>query len=327
MASLEKRLYLSSLKSEKGKISLQILSDLHLELDNQYSTFDFPARAPYLILAGDIGRISADYSAYLTFLVSKCCNRFDRVFLVLGNHEFYNSSHAEVLDLALTKLEHEPLLKGRLTVLHRRRVDLEDEVTILGCTLWSHIFSGSAREAVESRVKDFKRIDGWSVDQHNAEHEADVRWLNEQVALIRSEERDEAEKRGEAPRRQRRVAVVTHHAPCMKGSSDPRHANNAWNSAFATDLLPENAGSADAAPLLDVQFWVFGHTHFSTEFERGGVRVVSNQRGYALPGTIDEDRLDAERSGIIASSGKAPPPNTAVESGKEKFRTDKVIVV
>lgn len=326
MASLGNRFHHSFLKSERDKISLQILSDLHLELNNQYSTFDFPARAPYLILAGDIGRLSADYTAYLTFLVSRCCNRFDRVFLVLGNHEFYNSSHAEVLDLALTKLEHEPLLKGRLTVLHRRRVDLEDEVTILGCTLWSHIPPGSAREAVESRVKDIQRMDGWTVDQHNAEHEADVRWLNEQIALIRSEKTDEAEESG-AARRQRRIVVVTHHAPCMRGSSDPRHTNNAWNSAFATNLLPEKADSAYAAPLSDVQFWVFGHTHFSTEFERGGVRVVSNQRGYVLPGIMEEDRLDTGKPGIIASFWKASPSDTSVEPKKEKFRTDKVIVV
>jgi predicted phosphodiesterase len=83
----------------------QVLSDLHLEVGQQYSLFDFPAAAPYLILAGDIGRFK-DYNALLNFLTAQT-ERFRLVFLVLGNHEFYESPHSKTLDLAL-KMEKEP---------------------------------------------------------------------------------------------------------------------------------------------------------------------------------------------------------------------------
>lgn len=270
---------LGSFLRGRGRLPFQLLSDLHLELDQQYSHFDFPCSAPYLILAGDIGRLSADYEAYLAFLSTKCCNRFDRVFLILGNHEFFGSSHTEVIDTALKKLEQEPLLNGRLSLLYRRRFDVSDDVTILGCTLFSHIPDGEARAAVQSRVKDFQHIIDWTVEKHNAEHEADVHWLSSQIAQIRREEEERGTKA-----QPRRILVVTHHAPCVQGTSHPRHAENPWNSAFATDLLPLEAGGEDAAPLSDVQCWVFGHTHFTTNFDRAGIRIVSNQRGY-VPGS------------------------------------------
>ena len=322
-----------SIELTKRSIPLQILSDLHLEVGQQYSLFDFPRAAPYLILAGDIGRLSSDYSAYLSFLSTRCCSRFDYVFLVLGNHEFYGSSHDEVLDIALSKLEREPILRGRLMVLHRRRVDIPGiDVTILGCTLHSRISPGAAREAVQSKVKDFQRIEGWTVDDHNAEHEKDVTWLRREVERIHEEEKTTA--RG----RRRRVVVVTHYAPCVHGTSDPRHVNNAWNSAFATDLLPDMTATATSgfksqpSPFLGVQWWVFGHTHFTTHFQRDGIIVVSNQRGYTLPSNISgsEGRkrkghafVDTCRSighgligGLVDSSNR-----------KDQFRPNKTILV
>lgn len=46
--------------------SFQVLSDLHLEINQQYS-FDIPVCSKYLILAGDIGRLE-DYNKYRDFL-------------------------------------------------------------------------------------------------------------------------------------------------------------------------------------------------------------------------------------------------------------------
>jgi len=84
------------------KPSFQILSDLHLEVGPQYHTFSIPASAPYLILAGDIGRL-VDYEHHLSFLSTHIA-AFEKVFLVLGNHEFYGLSYAAGIKLA-RKLE------------------------------------------------------------------------------------------------------------------------------------------------------------------------------------------------------------------------------
>jgi hypothetical protein len=81
-----------------------------------------------------------------------------KVFLVLGNHKFYNISRGE--DLRNTKsLERKSILKNKLVILHRMRVNLNMHlnIIILDCTLQSHIFS-EARQIVKTKIKDFKRI-------------------------------------------------------------------------------------------------------------------------------------------------------------------------
>jgi predicted phosphodiesterase len=256
---------LRSFLTKPSQPSFQIISDLHLEVGQQYSTFSIPPSAPYLVLAGDIGCL-IDYGPSLSFL-AKHITAFKKIFLVLGNHEFYNLSYTAGLELA-RKLEQEPVLKGKLVLFHRRRFDFEDEdVTVLGCTLWSRIEEG-AKEVVKMRVRDFQKIEGWCVDEHNKAFEAESEWLAGQIAEVRGG-------------KERNVLVGTHHAPCLEGTARPEQVENAWSSAFATDLLAED----DREQWDSVKFWVFGHTHLSTSFERADVRVVSNQGGYVLPGS------------------------------------------
>lgn len=254
--------------------AFQVFSDLHLEVGQQYSSWDFPIKAPYLILAGDIGRL-ADYDVFLSFL-ERQTNRFQSVFLVLGNHEFYGSSFAEGIVRA-QRLVSEPRLQEKLVLLHRRRFDVPDsDVTILGCSLWSHI-TDSARELVSAKVNDFRRISEWTTSSHNAEHTNDLKWLREQVKMIQQEE-SRAAKENRQSQSKRKILIVTHHAPSIKGTSEPRFEGSEINTAFATDLLERKED------WKDVVAWVYGHTHYSTEFQKVGVRVLSNQRGYVLPG-------------------------------------------
>lgn len=150
------------------------MSDVHLEVGQQYSSFEFPATAPFLILAGDIGRL-IDYDAYLKFL-SRQTERYDRVFLVLGNHEFYGLDFDTGLSTA-RELEKESCLGGKLYLLQQGRFDMEGSpITILGCTLWSHV-PDEAKAAVEGKVSDFRKIKDWSVENHNAAHKSDMECL------------------------------------------------------------------------------------------------------------------------------------------------------
>lgn len=248
-------------------VPFQVLSDLHLEVGNQYTTFHFPATAPNLILAGDIGLL-ANYDAYLDFIHRQTA-RYDRVFLVLGNHEFYGIDFATA-HAAARKLEGESRLGGRLSFLQQNRVDLPRAVTVLGCTLWSRV-ADDAKEVVGQKVNDFRRIENWSVDDHNEAHESDLAWLRSELGKIGDD---------------RSVLVVTHHAPSVLETSRPEHLNNPWSSAFATDIL------SDEKTWGPVGHWVFGHTHFSTEFEKRGIRLVSNQRGYVVPGVVMKKGVD-----------------------------------
>jgi predicted phosphodiesterase len=249
-------------------VSFQTLSDLHLEINQQYSTYEVPVATNYLLLAGDIGRL-ADYDQYLAFLQVQT-ERFKLVFLILGNHEFYGESFDSALEKA-RRLEQEPCLNKRLVLLHQRRYDIPDsDVTVLGCTLWSHV-PDSSMDIVHYKIQDFQKIEDWTVDKHNAAHESDLAWMRAEVQSIHDSHRMRP---AEFPKRV--ILVATHHAPAMRRTSSPQHARTPWSAAFGTDLL---SLSWDG-----VHTWVFGHTHYSTEFEEKGIRVVSNQRGYALPG-------------------------------------------
>lgn len=251
-------------------LPFQILSDLHLEINQQYSSFDTPVSAPYLVLAGDVGRL-IDYDAYLIFL-KRQTDLFHRVFLVLGNHEFYGASFAAGVEKA-ERLEKEPSLNGRLVLLHRTRYDVPNsQVSVLGCTLRSQVPAGKV-DVVTSKIKDFEKIQDWTVDDHNTSHKADSSWLRQQIDSLRLD--------NDNAHRKRVVLVVTHHAPSTSNTSSPAHARNPWTVAFATDLLSRGDWPG-------VKAWVFGHTHYTTEFRDRHVRVISNQRGYVLPWSSSE---------------------------------------
>ncbi|OCK73265.1 hypothetical protein K432DRAFT_430686, partial [Lepidopterella palustris CBS 459.81] len=171
----------------------QVMSDLHLETI-QYE-FDIPKSAPNLILAGDIGRLS-DIDRYAAFL-SKC-QQFERILLVPGNHEFYGSSREQGIKLAKRLEDGIP----NLTIMNRKRVDIGN-ITILGCTLHSRI-SSNARKTM-----DFSRIFGWTVQNHNEEHDRDVSWLKNAVELI------------SVKNPAQRIIVVTHYAPSFEKTCHP----------------------------------------------------------------------------------------------------------
>lgn len=260
----------------RPKVKFQVVSDLHLEVGQQYADFKIVPYAPRLILAGDIGRL-ADYDPFRGFLNS-VCEHFIQVFLVLGNHEFFGVSRSEGLGLA-KRMEEESGLKGTLVVMNRRRIDLHDPhgipVSVLGCTLQSYV-PPVARDIVRQKINDFRRIKDWTVEDHCEEHALDVAWLTNEINLIRQSPNEP----------NRRILVITHHAPSKSGTSDPVHEGNAWNSAFGTDLLSKGSGNTNG--LGSVQAWVFGHTHYCTDVRIGKVRVIGNQRGYVLAGKTDQ---------------------------------------
>lgn len=49
---------------------------------------------------------------------------------------------------------------------------------------------------------------------------------------------------------------------------------------IATDII----GSSESN-WQDLEIWVFGYTHFLTDFERNDVRILSSQRGYVFQGS------------------------------------------
>ncbi|KXJ95271.1 hypothetical protein Micbo1qcDRAFT_200691 [Microdochium bolleyi] len=275
-------------------VSFQIVSDLHLESrlgDNEnpdsYRLYDIAPRAPYLALLGDIG-CTRDTKGYLGFL-RRHLMRFRIVFLVMGNHEPYHSTWASsraVLRGFEVQIRDERAQEQQqsYTIYPSRNTTSssspsvaqgEESVTILGCTLFSHV-PLRATEDVSRGLADFHLTgDGWDVYEHKLAFARDIRWLDDQ----------------------------------KKGGSGSQHVSRGARLAagFATDLRTrsclgicaaavEEASSAEASP---VKLWAFGHTHHNCDFVDAatGIRFLANQKGYFhRPSTGDEGlQYDAQK--------------------------------
>lgn len=234
---------------------LQYMSDLHLERCNY--EFNFPKKAPYLILGGDIGRLS-DFEQYAGFIFSQCY-RFEQVLLILGNHEFYGSSYEEGIEKA-SRLVVDSRAQQRLILLRRERgiwAIPGTNTIILGCTLYSHVSPSCTRLSL-----DFKRIKGWSVDKHNEEHRLDLEWLDRSIQNIT----------GETPKKD--IIVVSHFSPAFEKTSHPKYNNREGSECFSSDALEF---IRNQNPTARVMYWIFGHTHWNTRFCQNKITLLSNQ--------------------------------------------------
>ena len=159
-------------------------------------------------------------------------------------------------------MNNDPSSFGKFIYLNRTRYDVSPTLTILGCTLWSAL-DPSELDILSWSLTDFKRIEDFDPAAYDALHRADLAWLNAAVQEIATNEPN------------RDIVVFTHHPPTVEGACDPKFAGQLTNSAFATELTGEPCWTAGR-----VRLWACGHTHWSCDFERKGVRVYSNQRGY-----------------------------------------------
>ncbi|KAF2113211.1 ser/Thr protein phosphatase superfamily [Lophiotrema nucula] len=273
------------------KTSFQILSDLHLDHDSQYLSFHIPATAPYLILAGNIGRL-LDYEAYLSFFIRRC-NLYERVFLVLGSLEFHSISIASGFELA-AKLQAEDRLKGKLVILNRTRYEVPDtNVTILGCTLWSQI-PESAEAAVLKKIPEFDMHTGirqWGVAAHNAAHETDLAWLKQEVQSSSTFAGTNASSSASPSN----YFVVSSFAPNLREALAPWQVDSPWSSAYGTELLSGNDWNG-------VRKWFCGSTGRSVEFKQYGVKVVSNERGCVgeeVTGVLSDGLSEKDKKGVF----------------------------
>ncbi len=247
---------------------IKILSDLHLETPAAYDVFAVTAGAPYLALLGDIGYVKD--KGLMAFLEQQLSN-FKIVFFLLGNHEPYYSDWAEAKQKLkefaddVRKRRQAGASLGEFVLLDQTRYDISSDVTILGCTLFSHILP-SQSDRVSFGLNDFYHIKDWTVEDHEKAYISDLEWLNAQVASISNAEPH------------RKLVIFTHHSPTTdERAVDPAHARSPISSGFSTDLSLESCWTNP-----NVKIWAFGHTHFNCDFkdDKTGKRVLTNQKGY-----------------------------------------------
>lgn len=245
----------------------QYFSDVHTEffdvnipLERELDAI-IEAKAPYLILAGDIGD---PFSQTYTEFLEHVSPLFEYIFLVSGNHEYYcfderllqnRRQLASVLNEKWTELVEAQIrdVCARLpNVIFLQNSTFHipnSKLSLFGATLWSNILDSQWWE-VESSVKDFTSIPGWSVPRARLLHHAACNSL--QTALLEHPDR--------------RFVVVTHHLPSTQ-LINPFYKNSPINSAYASDL-----------PWLsdreEIVAWFAGHTHCAVELGKFHVNPI-----------------------------------------------------
>lgn len=244
-------------------MKLQIASDIHLEFPITLQKMpQIPVSSPdaCLVLAGDIGYPAHD--SYKQFLLEQA-KKFAKVFVIAGNHEFYKAEYYS----AKQQIAEICKLHPNLIFMDKTSVLMENNIRVLGCTLWSEIPKANELE-VEYRLNDYRCI---TIKHPHEQQERKLRvqdtvaMYNDELAWLKKELKMAQEK-------QETVIVMTHHAPLMHGVCEARFLGQPHNCAFASDL-PHLMGH-------NLHTWIFGHTHYTSSQFVHNTNVISNQQGY-----------------------------------------------
>jgi Calcineurin-like phosphoesterase len=279
---------------------IQLLSDLHLEVDPTFAPSPAP-NADVLVLAGDIGgqgrgdgkgsKLGRDDPYGLLRFSPALANWPTPVLYVPGNHEYDGADvdatrialMAECTRLGITWLDRE------VVVMNNVSSGDNEAVRFVGATLWTDFevlsqwpdhMPGAMTRNMKMREVCFRAatyhlkaaattrfgapFDANAVADLSREHQL---WLRANLAT---------------PFDGKTVAI-THFAPSLK-SADPRFGITPGTAGFCSHL-------DDLVAHADV--WMHGHLHCRSDYLLNGCRVISNPLGYAKKG--EQVGFDGER--------------------------------
>lgn len=284
--------------SEDPPLKIQLASDLHIETWNRHKFYPkqylmetvIEPRAKVLALLGDIGVVGTDagFDDYCTFLEHQA-TQFELVLVLTGNHEFYsacggqeNSQKPLSVEAIRRRIKGFSKNKRNIIFMDRNTIFING-VRVVGVTLWTDI-PERMQTMAESMVNDYSFIHVKEGKSTRLVKAKDVQgWFKEEVQFIK----DNAL---EAKRKKQQMVVLTHHAPTLVNSSDPKFAESPISIAFSSNL-DHLMGRGLANPYSAIHTWAFGHTHWCCDQHINGVHVVSNQYGYA--GAVEEPDYEA----------------------------------
>lgn len=242
----------------------QVISDVHLSfnkvtdsLDTLLSIDSNDAEDTYLMIAGDIEFLWNFADAKRVFDVLS--SSYKKIFIVLGNHDFYNTqftnlSHSQILEqIQIFLLEYPNVY------LLNKSIYEDDDVVILGCTLWSHIKTKSLERLMADYVcilnEELKPITIHDTNKWNKEC---VDWLSMTIqnhTLINHA---------------KPIVVMTHHLP-VQDLIQSRYKKTVYCEAYSNNLK-------DLLNKVDV--WICGHSHRGRRVTIDKCLCVMNPYGY-----------------------------------------------
>ena len=238
-------------------MKIQYASDLHLEFaDNWRYLKENPLKVTgdVLVLAGDIGYLGDENYAKHPFW-DWASENYKGVICCMGNHEFY-----KFFDLATLSDGYCLEIRHNVHSYYNAVVRIEETDFIIS-TLWSEI---PLREAyyTEQVISDFRRIlyngELLTFADFNREHGRCIEFIKKSVQDSTAENK----------------IVVTHHVPSFLMQC-PIFEGSLANGAFTVELK-------DYIQESNIDFWIFGHSHYNVDKVIGKTTCLSNQLGYVF---------------------------------------------
>jgi predicted phosphodiesterase len=261
----------------------QIISDIHLEFNNTFSAkklynnlitslnnTDLTQSYEYnLILAGDIGYPTKNI--YKAFLKS-CVQYYDNVFLIAGNHEFYESakydmSYSDIIQLIQSicdeiNIEPNKDIKGRIHFMNNNILK-HNNVYLIGSILWSNI--KKENYSMAKYINDYNMIKNFTPEISNELFEYNYKFISESLEYVSTQKMINPNIK---------CFVITHHMPSMSLIDSKYKKYGEMNSFFASncDKLMTDTNTVD--------YWIYGHTHTAKQTKINDTILICNPKGY-----------------------------------------------
>ena len=233
-------------------MKIQICSDLHLEFANNRQWLKLNPLIPkgeILIIAGDTYYLGKDFGE-LEF-IKKVSKEFERVYLIPGNHEYYDGYNvASALESTFQEIVENVFL------VNNHVVEIESTKFIFS-TMWSNIQRNILE--VMRGMMDFRAIkfngERFTINHFNELHEYAFDFLTKEI-------KTEGKK-----------VVITHHLPSIECNIE-EFKGSVLNDAFCVDKTNFILNS-------EIDFWIYGHSHRNIkDFKIGNTQMITNQFGY-----------------------------------------------
>jgi len=230
-------------------MKIQYISDIHLEY---YSTLPkIESIGDVLVLAGDIGfPFSLLYKEFLIDIN----NKFKKIFLIAGNHEFY--SIGKNRDKSMEELEDRIksiIIDNSLDNISYLDNSYEDYqgFRFCGTTLWTQI------KDPNYLTNDFKYIKNMNIEFRNELFQINCEFIEDIIKI------------SNLP-----IIMITHHLPSFKliHSEYRTEECNRYNQCYASDCEKYFKNN--------IKVWIYGHTHKECNMEINNIKFVCNPKGY-----------------------------------------------
>lgn len=243
-------------------MDLSLVSDLHIDVGG----LPVLPGGGTLLVAGD----TAEAHMYDKVSMQTMFEKYERVYMVMGNHEHYKCLFQN------TRIVCEAALPENTSLLEKEVRELGPGLKLFAASMWTNMGKDKGlhfqiRERVRQYMSDFHVIGYVDPVTHRP------RKFDPDDAVIEFETTIERLEKALLEYPDDKFVVMTHHAPSFQSvPPEFRTVQHEYpNHGYATELSEFLRIHEGRIPL-----WVHGHMHSKSDYMIYGTRVVCNPRGY-----------------------------------------------